>query len=314
MKSRSKGNWAIRLSLAAIAVVGITAAAAHAFQDVAKPARATYAQPRAPITYAKPPSVVTSFPTTRYTVQTRGQKVSEQQKLSKSLAPLMNVLRDDPTDEQRKEAIDKAEELFADFFDNDLSRRKKELETLEERTQKTADRLAKRLEAKSELIELQMKSYEYEAEGLGLLSDQPKRANNPFNLAYSASTLANSGPRNYYGSYASSQKKKDPLAEARKGVSLAFAKFRKDEDKEKAEVELRKSLDTYFDKDMEIRKSELDKIQEGLTKLKKSIEKRAKAKDDIVKLQLKLMQNRAEGLEFFRTDGQRAGSQIPFVY
>ena len=66
--------------------------------------------------------------------------------------------------------------------------------------------------------------------------------------------------------------------------------------------ELTKKLEAavakHFDEDMKAREAELAKLEERLKKLKDQLERRRKAKADILQLELKVLVNEAEGLGF----------------
>jgi hypothetical protein len=66
-----------------------------------------------------------------------------------------------------------------------------------------------------------------------------------------------------------------------------------------ARDELMAALGEYFDRDMELRVSELETIRTGLASLEAKIEERAAARDDIIALQLEISVNDADGLGFF---------------
>lgn len=81
------------------------------------------------------------------------------------------------------------------------------------------------------------------------------------------------------------------------------------EDQSKATTELREALGEYFDRDMEFRQKELDEVKKGLRTMSDRLQKRAKAKDEIVDLQLQMIVNEAEGLGFF--SGSDASNILP---
>jgi hypothetical protein len=67
-------------------------------------------------------------------------------------------------------------------------------------------------------------------------------------------------------------------------------------------VEITKKLETAvgkaFDQDMETRESDLTKLDERVKKLRGQLDRRRKAKEDIIQLQIKVLVNEAEGLGF----------------
>lgn len=78
----------------------------------------------------------------------------------------------------------------------------------------------------------------------------------------------------------------------------------KDADAERKAVdELKAALGEYFDRDLEIRAEELERVQTGLANLTAALDKRGAAKREIVALQLKILVNEADGLGFFSGEG-----------
>ncbi|MCL4204426.1 MAG: hypothetical protein KJ000_18225 [Pirellulaceae bacterium] len=75
-----------------------------------------------------------------------------------------------------------------------------------------------------------------------------------------------------------------------------------DEQKKAIKDELAKILADYFDRDLKWRASEIDSIEQRVKRLRTQLEQRQEAKDDILQLQLKVLENEAAGLGFF---GQR---------
>jgi hypothetical protein len=87
------------------------------------------------------------------------------------------------------------------------------------------------------------------------------------------------------------------LQSMRKAVdSLKSAKT--DEDKAKVSKELTQLLAKAFDRDLERREKEVTEIEGRVKKLRDQIERRKKAKEDIVSLWIKTIANEAEGLGF----------------
>jgi hypothetical protein len=77
------------------------------------------------------------------------------------------------------------------------------------------------------------------------------------------------------------------------------------DDAKKAELtkKLEAAVTRSFDEDQKAREAELTKLEERLKKLKDQLDRRRKAKSDIIQLQLKVLTNEAEGLGFSRTPG-----------
>jgi hypothetical protein len=69
-------------------------------------------------------------------------------------------------------------------------------------------------------------------------------------------------------------------------------------DKTSATNEISKLLDKWFKRDMERREKQIAEIEERVKKLREQIDKRKKAKEDIINLRLKTIVNEADGLGF----------------
>lgn len=72
-----------------------------------------------------------------------------------------------------------------------------------------------------------------------------------------------------------------------------------DEQRAAIRRELSVVLEGYFDQDMQRRLAELAKIEARVKRLREQFDKRQRAKEDILQLQLKLLENEASGLGFF---------------
>lgn len=73
-----------------------------------------------------------------------------------------------------------------------------------------------------------------------------------------------------------------------------------DDDAKKANVtkKLEAAVDKLFDEDLKNRETEWTKLEERLTKLRAQLDRRRKAKAEIIQLQIKVMVNEADGLGF----------------
>jgi hypothetical protein len=82
------------------------------------------------------------------------------------------------------------------------------------------------------------------------------------------------------------------------------------DDAKKADLtkKLESAVTQSFDEDMKARETELTKLEERLKKLKDQLERRRKAKTDIIQLQLKVLANEAAGLGFTRTSSFDEGT------
>lgn len=222
------------------------------------------------------------------------------------------VLREHPDkgDEQRMKAIGHAKTRITQYFDLDMERRKTELEGLQKRADAMTEAMEKRRAAKAELVDLQLKAFRYEADGLGLFSERrgnlqesvlgsPIPLARPANMAgtlFMASTIFQ--PETTYPTTADL----DPLKTALNGVNEArqnVQRAKSEEDRTNAATDLRKALGEYFDQDMKARQQEIDTINEGLQEMESSLQKRVAAKDDIVDLHLQVLINESNGLGFF---------------
>jgi hypothetical protein len=100
------------------------------------------------------------------------------------------------------------------------------------------------------------------------------------------------------------------VAPAASEVSRLMGQLREaTEEAKKTELtgQLEKAVNKLFDEDMKAREAELTKLEERLKKLKDQLERRRKAKADIIQLQIKVLANEAEGLGFSRTLDQGTG-------
>jgi hypothetical protein len=73
-----------------------------------------------------------------------------------------------------------------------------------------------------------------------------------------------------------------------------------EDDAKKADLtkQLQAAVSNYFDDDLKARETELAKLEERLRKLRTQLDRRRKAKSEIIDLQLKVLINEAEGLGF----------------
>jgi len=70
------------------------------------------------------------------------------------------------------------------------------------------------------------------------------------------------------------------------------------EDKKEARVSLADMLAAQFDSDLDRRETQVQELENKLSKLKAQIAKRRDAKERIIELQMELMENEVEGLGF----------------
>jgi hypothetical protein len=95
-----------------------------------------------------------------------------------------------------------------------------------------------------------------------------------------------------------------PVTRARSEISRLVGELRDaTEDAKKTEItkKLEEAVTKAFEEDQKSRETELTKLEERLKKLRGQLDRRAKAKSDIIQLQLKVLVNEAEGLGFSGT-------------
>jgi hypothetical protein len=75
------------------------------------------------------------------------------------------------------------------------------------------------------------------------------------------------------------------------------------EEAKKADItkKLEAAVTKFFDEDQKARETDLTKLEERLKKLRAQLDRRSKAKADIIQLQIKVLVNEAEGLGFSGT-------------
>lgn len=233
---------------------------------------------------------------------------------------LLKQLKNAKSVEQKAQAKKAIQAALVEYFNTDMKQRRTELEKLTSRSSGMSAALEKRAAAKEQLVDLQLKSFKYEVEGLGLFSKQHAESQRKERqkLGYfaapsrpvdrpSASHIAPNGlvPHIAPDGLVTVTWSLDvsPLKTAMRRVAEGQKKLqnaKSEEDQKKATSELRNALSEYFDVDMKTRQQEIDKINTGLKKMEGGLQKRADAKDDIVDLQLQIIVNEAEGLGFFR--------------
>ena len=257
------------------------------------------------------------FSTTSYAQQNPAQRVSavtRQFGIAKSLYEdlqnpfnaLLRQLKNARSVEQKAQTKKAIQAALAEYFNSDMKQRRTELVKLTSRSSGMSAALEKRAVAKEQLVDLQLKSYKYEVEGLGLFSKQ--RAESQWRerqkLGYFGAIQSPVHMINQNGVLTVTRSGDvGPLKTAMSRVSDGQKKLqiaKSEEDQKKATSELRNALNEYFDVDMKARQQEIDTINAGLKKMEDGLQKRADAKDDIVDLQLQIIVNEAEGLGFFR--------------
>ena len=93
-----------------------------------------------------------------------------------------------------------------------------------------------------------------------------------------------------------------PRRELEARVAPLLKQLRQAEDDKQKKVikaELSSILEDHFDKDMKRRLSQISSLEQRLKRLRDLCEQRQQAKEEIVQLQLKVVENEAAGLGFF---------------
>jgi hypothetical protein len=211
-------------------------------------------------------------------------------------------------EENREQITKDVETALTEYFDLDMKHRKEELDRLTKRADDTDAKLKKREDARKELIDLQLESYEQDANGLGLFGEQGRNA-----LSMRIVGWQNGYPLANYMSRSKlrTTETEDPREKALNEIQKAQGKLKDaktDEDKTAALKELETALGTYFDRDMEQRRKDLEEVREELKEMETRLKTRTDSKGEIVALQLKIFVNEANGLGFFNgEDSARPG-------
>ena len=90
--------------------------------------------------------------------------------------------------------------------------------------------------------------------------------------------------------------------ESRQALREAQAKLRApdatESDKKEARTSIEKFLDDEFERDQKMRRDQVTRLEEHVSKLRKQLDKREQSKSKIIELRMQLMENDAEGLSF----------------
>lgn len=93
--------------------------------------------------------------------------LAARQQLEAQLAPLVQRLREAQADEQKAAVKQQMSSILEGYFDQDMQRRLKELAEIEARVRRLKEQSEQRQQAKTQILELQLKVLENEAAGLG---------------------------------------------------------------------------------------------------------------------------------------------------
>lgn len=119
------------------------------------------------------------------------RKMAEKQKLQNQIREAVKKIRETKEEELKSEVITEMEELFTKYFDQEIQQREEQLAPLEKRVKKLRDQIEKRKAAKADIIGLQLKLIEHQAEGLGFFTE-PETSSQPI-YGYPGSTFEESG-------------------------------------------------------------------------------------------------------------------------
>jgi hypothetical protein len=90
-------------------------------------------------------------------------------------------------------------------------------------------------------------------------------------------------------------------------AATALVEADHDDARENAERQLNELLDEYFEEDIKRREEELANVERRVKELRELLERRREKKDDIIRLQVEVLRNEADGLGFFSAEGPGGG-------
>jgi len=99
------------------------------------------------------------------------RRIYETQSQTSAIQAAADKLRDAASDEDKEAAKSEMLELLDEYFDKDMERRAEELAKVEERVTKLRKLLDTRKTKKDDIIDLQLKVLEYDANGLGMFTE-----------------------------------------------------------------------------------------------------------------------------------------------
>jgi hypothetical protein len=102
---------------------------------------------------------------------TATKKVSRASSLRRDIESVAAKLHSAPNDEIKAEGRKVLKKLLDEYFDEDMKERAAELDKVEDRVKKLRAQLGKRGDKKEEILDLQFKVLENEADGLGFFSN-----------------------------------------------------------------------------------------------------------------------------------------------
>jgi hypothetical protein len=94
----------------------------------------------------------------------------------------------------------------------------------------------------------------------------------------------------------------------------AFVDAEDDDAREDAERNLNEQLNEYFEEDMKRREEELANVERRVKELRELLERRREKRDDIIRLQVEVLQNEANGLGFFSAEGPGGAQNFNMLF
>jgi hypothetical protein len=104
--------------------------------------------------------------------------------MAAAIGKTVESLRNADDDETKAKAEKQLRELLRNYFGEDMARREKELEAMENRLTKLKEQLARRRDKMNEILDLQVKVLVNEADGLGFFSIGPSSESQPTRNSY----------------------------------------------------------------------------------------------------------------------------------
>ena len=235
-------------------------------------------------------------------------------------------------EDARKKSLETISTLVNAIFDEDMKRRQSEVDDIRDRVKRLKALIDRRKASKDRIVDLQYKVQINEVEGLGFAVRRKTRGRNVGGEMRSmAMMMAGAGmggiggnPYGYSrgdqmaGGYgAAGPSSPDPRVKAEKALNAAVAKLKgakKGDDRNAAANALKPALEAYFAADLKVREQEISGIQKRVENLDALIERRRKARDEIISLQLEVLSNEADGLGFFSTSARQQSGNYGWMY
>jgi len=213
-----------------------------------------------------------------------------------------------------------------------MKRRQSEVDDIRDRVKRLKALIDRRKASKDRIVDLQYKVQINEVEGLGFAVRRKTRSRSAASemrsmaMMMAGAGMGGSGGNPYgfsrgdqmasgYGAAAPSTP--DPRVKAEKALNAAVAKLKgaqKGEDRNAAAKALKPALEAYFAADLKVREQEISGIQKRVENLDALIERRRKARDEIISLQLEVLSNEADGLGFFSTSARKQSGNYGWMY